>query len=226
MAQLHWNTRVIARIGSWLRGSRGNSEPVESLPPGAGSWVHMLGMTPEKVADNSVTLLGSVAGASCKVEIGPPTRDYIVGEELRARAELGTDPTVAVILMQRELKNTLERRAYSTITDSLQTSVHEGLTEEMRWLAIYNEVAWRGVPEIFWQRYAVLARDRDEAIAWCNDGLVELLLQRPASTQRQPLLLAVLRGKCYLRAQHGDPGSEGLSGLLVAACESAIQAFR
>lgn len=186
----------------------------------------MLGATPTSIADGSALLIGGVAGAACKVEIGAPTRDYIDGEELRARGELGIDKSVSVIVMQRELKNLLERRAYSTITNSLQTSVHEGLTEEMRWLASYNEVAWRGVPEAFWRRYAILARDSDEAIIWCDGRLIDLLLQLPAGLQGQPLLLALMRGNCYFRAQHGAPGSESLPGLFAAACESAVEAFR
>ena len=63
------------------------------------------------------------AASRWRLQLGRPTRDYIRGEELRARAELGIDDDVAVLVMNRPLKEALEKQAYQMYTDSLQTSV-------------------------------------------------------------------------------------------------------
>ena len=44
--------------------------------------------------------------------------------------------------MNRPLKESLEKQAYQIYTDQLQTSVDPNLPEEMRWLAMYDEVGW------------------------------------------------------------------------------------
>ncbi|RYG06732.1 MAG: hypothetical protein EON92_19645, partial [Burkholderiales bacterium] len=71
--------------------------------------------------NQSFSIKGRVGGKSWRLELGPPTRNYIMGEELRARSELGVNDDVAVLVMSRPLKESLEKKAYSLYTDSLQT---------------------------------------------------------------------------------------------------------
>src|SRR5690606_7296305 len=132
------------------------------------------------------------------------SRDYIAGEELRSRAELGLSEDVGAMVINRPLKDALERRAYSMITDTLQTTADPRLPEEMRWLAMYDEIGWEGVPDAFWARYAVLADSREHALAWVDSNLIELLLSwpEPAPTAQVPFMVVLLRGKCYLRMQY------------------------
>jgi hypothetical protein len=75
---------------------------------------------------------------------------------------------VLVVLMNRPLKEVLEKQAYSSITDTLQTSVDPNLPEEMRLLAMYEETGWDSIPRPFWDRYAVLSDDRAHALAWVD----------------------------------------------------------
>ena len=49
----------------------------------------------QSVSGGTTTLHGKVQGRPWRIEIGRPTRDYIEGEELRARAELRVDDDVA-----------------------------------------------------------------------------------------------------------------------------------
>ncbi|MBC7648454.1 MAG: hypothetical protein H7197_04980, partial [Vitreoscilla sp.] len=99
-------------------------------------------------------LTGQVAGKSWKLERGKSTRDYIHGEELRARAELNLNDDVSVLIMNRPLKEALEKRAYEMYTDTLQTTADPSLPEEMRWLAMYPEAGWDSLAPEFWKRYA------------------------------------------------------------------------
>lgn len=173
------------------------------------------------------SLKGKVQGKSWRLEVGKPSRNYILGEELRARAELGVNEEAAVLLMNRPLKEALEKKAYSIYTDSLQTMADPSLPEELRWLSMYEEFGWDSLPSMFWDRYAVLADRRERALAWLDAGLAEQLLSwpPPGLSEHVPFVLFVLRGKAYLRMQY-QPADMAIlqhaSTVFVSACESAL----
>jgi hypothetical protein len=177
------------------------------------------------------SLKGQVGGKTWRMELGRPSRKYVEGEELRGRAELGVDPDVAVLLMNRPLKVLLEKQAYSHYTDGLQTTVNANLPEEMRWLAVYEEVGWESAPRPFWERYSVLADRREHAVAWLDPTLIDKMLgwPAPAPAATVPFMLMMLRGKAYLRMQH-DPAQtarlQHATQLFASACESALRAFK
>lgn len=195
-------------------------------------WAASRGMSFSGVGlGSSVSMNGKVGGRSWRMELGKPTRDYIAGEELRARAELGVDDEVGAMVINRPLKDTLERRAYSMITDTLRTTADPRLPEEMRWLAMYDEIGWEGVPDAFWSRFSVLADTREHALAWVDRQLVDLLTDwpEPAPTAQVPFMIVLLRGKCYLRMQYLPAGTATLdhaATVFTSACESALAAFR
>src|SRR3569623_161217 len=68
----------------------------------------------------NIALEGKVAGRPWKLVLGKPTRNYIFGEEVRGRAELGIDENVSVLVMNRPLKDALETRAYEMYTNNHQ----------------------------------------------------------------------------------------------------------
>ncbi|MBE7368112.1 hypothetical protein IM787_11090 [Ramlibacter sp. HM2] len=180
---------------------------------------------------HTVSMQGKVGGRSWRMELGRPTRDYIAGEELRARAELGVQDDVGAMIINRPLKDALERRAYSMITDTLQTTADPRLPEEMRWLAMYDEIGWEGPPEKFWARYAVLSDQREHALAWVDDPLIDLLLAwpDPAPTPQVPFMIVLLRSKCYLRMQYLPAETSTLehaTAVYTRACENALEVFR
>lgn len=173
------------------------------------------------------SLQGKVSGKTWRIEQGRPSRSFIHGEELRARAELGVNEDAAVLVMNRTLKETLEKKAYSIYTDSLQTMADPNLPEEMRWLAMYQEVGWDSLPQEFWARYAVLADRRENALAWIDTGLANLLLDwpEPSPGPEVPFMLMLLRGKAYLRMEYNPadmPTLQHAATVFVSACDAAI----
>lgn len=195
-------------------------------------WALSRGMSFSNVPlSSAVSMQGKVGGRPWKMELGRPTRDYISGEELRARAELGVDDEIAAMIINRPLKESLERRAYSMITDTLQTTASPNLPEEMRWLAMYDEVGWEAVADAFWRRYAVLSDRRENALAWVDSTLVDLLLNwpEPAPAANVPFLVVLLRGKCYLRMQYKPAETSTLehaATIFTSACDSALAGFK
>ena len=173
---------------------------------------------------------GKVAGRPWRMELGKPSRNYIRTEELRARAELGLNEDVAVMVINRPLKESLEKQAFSMITDSLQTTADPNLPEEMRWLAMYDEVGWESLPIEFWRRYAVLTDRREDAVGWVDMPLAQQLLDwpQPAPGAEVPFLLLLLRGKTYLRMEYMPADISTLqhaAQVFTTACESAIEGF-
>lgn len=181
-------------------------------------------------SNQSFSVKGKVGGKSWRLELGPPTRNYIMGEELRARSDLGVNDDAAVLVMSRPLKESLEKKAYSLYTDSLQTMADPSLPEEMRWLAVYNEVGWDGLPREFWERYSVLADKRENAMAWINPDLARQLMvwPEPGPSAEVPFLVLLLRGKVYLRMEYRPadmPTLQHAAGIFTSACEAALDGF-
>jgi hypothetical protein len=179
----------------------------------------------------NIALEGKVGGRPWKLVLGKPTRNYIFGEEVRGRAELGIDENVSVLVMNRPLKEALEKRAYEMYTNELQTSVDTSLPEEMRWLAMFDEVGWESLPEGFWKRLAILSDNREHAIAWIDGQLAQLMTDwpSPAPSAEVPFIVLLLNGKAYLRMEY-TPAELGTlqhaAHIFTSACDSALGSFR
>src|SRR5688500_9196867 len=65
------------------------------------------------IQGSGFALDGPVAGKACRIETGRASRKYIEGLELRGRAELDIHPDVLLVLMNRPLKESLEKQAYA-----------------------------------------------------------------------------------------------------------------
>ena len=207
----------------------GKAAPQAAVPPAVASqlseWAGTQGWTfSTKAEGQGFTLDGQVRQKLWRMECGRPSRDFIRGEELRARAEIGVREDAVVLVMNRPLKDALEKRAYALYTDSLQTTADPNLPEEMRWLSMYEEVGWESAPKEFWGYYAVLSDLKEDAPAWVTDGLIRELMSWPLPNPQTPFILMVLRGKAYLRMEYSRdvPTLEHAIRVFTIACEQAM----
>jgi hypothetical protein len=179
---------------------------------------------------SSLALEGKLRGKRWRMELGKPAREFIRGRELRARAQLGIDEGLAVLVMNRPLRESLEKKAFQIYTDPLQTSADPNLPEELRWLAMFDELAWDSLSEEFWGRYSVLSDSREAALAWIDPQLAQVMLDwpDPAPSAEVPFMVLLLRGKAYLRMEYTPATTATLQHAAVIftrACESALSAF-
>lgn len=179
----------------------------------------------------NIALEGQVGGRPWKLVLGRPSRNYIFGEEVRGRAELGIDEDISVVVMNRALKESLEKRAFETYTHDLQTNVDSRLPEEMRWIAMFEEFGWDSLPEAFWMRLAILSDRRESALKWIDPALARLMTEwpAPAPSAEVPFVLLLLNGKAYLRMEYTPPELATLqhaAQIFTSACESALSAFK
>lgn len=149
------------------------------------------------------SLSGQLAGKPFRMDRTPPSRAYMVGAELRARAQLDTAPDVSVMVISRALRDVLEHDAFIDYTGGLHTTLNANVDEEVRWLAMFDEVGWeRGAVPAFWPRYAIVADTRAHAQAWVGAELMQALLDWPSAPSASvPLMLQLQRGKLYLRME-------------------------
>ena len=174
-----------------------------------------------------MALEGQVGGKPWRLQLGRSTRNYIMGAEVRARAELGIQDDVAVLVINRPLKDSLEKKAYQIYTDQLRTSVDSTMPEEMRWLSMFDEVGWEKLPREFWARYSVLTDRRDDAVAWVDPAMARLMMDWPASatSPEVPFMVLLLRGKAYLRMEYTPADLATLQHaalIFTSACEAAL----
>lgn len=177
-----------------------------------------------------LALEGHVSGRPWRLQLGRPSRKYIFGEEVRARAELGLPDDVAVLIINRRLRDALEKQAYEIYTDPLQTSVSPNLPEEMRWLAMFNEVGWDSLPKDFTDRYAILTDVRDNALAWLDGPLIRAISDWPipGPSPQVPFMILLMRGKAYLRMEYTPSNFVTLQHaalVFTTACEAALSGF-
>lgn len=181
--------------------------------------------------EGNFDLGGDIHGHPWRLECGAPTRDYVQGLELRGRADVGADPDAAVMVINRPLQEVLEGTAYTAITDTLQTAVSSNLPEEMRWLSMYEEMAWPGLPASFREHFAVVAERIEVAQRWIHAPVVSQLLnavegEGGAERARSPLVLMLARGKVYLRLEHTQRSLAEIAHakqLLLVAGQAALQ---
>lgn len=170
---------------------------------------------------------GKIGNRTWRMERGKPSRNFIRGEELRGRCEIGINEDISVLLMNRPLKQALEKKAYQLYTDSLQTTADPNLPEEMRWLAMYDEVGWDSLSLDFWDRYSILSDNRDHALGWIDPQLAALLMNwpEPGPSAEVPFMLMLLRGKSYLRMEYTPadmPTLQHAAAIFTTSCESAM----
>jgi hypothetical protein len=222
---------MFERIKKAFSRAREGDSPASQLAHGPLSeWAATQGFGFSADATTGVALEGRVGGKPWRLQIGAPTRNYILGEEVRARAELGIDESVAILVMNRPLKESLEKRAYHLYTDALQTSVDKSLPEEMRWLALFDEVGWQSLPKEFWGRLSVLTDLRANALAWLDPHLADLMMRwpAPAPSAEVPFMVLLMNGKAYLRMEYSPADLSTLqhaAHIFTSACESALGAF-
>lgn len=178
----------------------------------------------------SAGIQGKLNDKPWKLERAAASRNYITGEEIRGRADIAVDREACIIIMNRPLKEQLEKQAYSLYTDSVETLASPPLMEEMRWLALYPEVGWEKTPDSFWKRYAVMTNHRAQAMNWVTPDLADLMTNwpEPATDANVPFILMVMRGKAHLRMQFTPTGANTLdhiSHVFTMAAQSALDVF-
>lgn len=170
---------------------------------------------------------GKLQGRPSRLECGPSQRHYLVGNELRMRAEIGLPPGLEMLVVTRGVAEYLEVEAYETLTQAQQTAADTSLPEEGRWLSMYERVPPDGMPPGLAHSFVAVAAYGVHAGQWLEGELGQRLQRaRDKWLGDSPLLVMTLRGRLYLRtaADHLDETYlDGVRGVAEAASTRALQ---
>jgi hypothetical protein len=170
---------------------------------------------------------GTLEDKAWRFEWGPPQRPYIVGNELRARMELGLPEDLQMLLLSRPLLEALERETYERFTLSNQTELGDSQPDEVRWLVMFPKIslsAHKGVRT----RFGGVSNVEGEGLSWIEGPLAKELLHATQSmlASEPPFVMTTLRGRLYLRLQLATPDADDIAealGLLETAASEAMR---
>ena len=170
---------------------------------------------------------GGVDSKPWRLEWGPPQRNYIEGRELRLRMELGLSPNLQMLLISQPLLETLERQTFERFTESTQTVIDGATPEEMRWLAMFPKVPFKGSKEVR-MRFGLVGSAPAEASAWVEGALARQMEEAAVAFLKNepPFVLMLLRGRAYLRMQLPEPSVPLISQAVAVFEVAVLQALR
>lgn len=150
---------------------------------------------------------GQLLGRAFRAECGPSSRPYIEGLELRARVDLDVPPVGQVVVMSRVVEQWL-------MAQDPSSPASRRLTDEKRWLKQLSETQWRDASPVFWSRYSVRSDSPELAQRWLDNDAQEFLTMGDSKVAASvPVVIALMRGKCYLRLQ-ANPHARNADTLL------------
>ncbi len=203
-------------------GPKVDQESTESIP----TWAKASGFKFEAKGADGFVLLGEYERHPWTIEVGPSTRDFIIGRQLTASMAIKANPKVAVVVMSRALKDSLDELVFKLYTDSVQTVASTDMPEEMRWVTVFDEFGWQGPPLELWRRYSIMADKRHNAVALVDEQLSRALMgrQEPVEGRVAPFTLNMFRAQLMLCTSYQPANLETVQfalGVLLSACESA-----
>jgi hypothetical protein len=193
------------------------------------AWAHDRGLHFRRARDDTGFVIDVKVGEHpARLEWGPTQRDYIVGSELRLRAELGLPGRLQLLVLSRPLMHELERETFERFTDGLQTHIDTSTPEEMRWLAMFPKYSFGAGRTALAARIGAVGSSRAALSRWIEGPLSEEIEKAGRSVLAfpTPFVLMTLRGRVLLRVGLPIPGVDALLQALAlfrVAVERAVE---
>jgi hypothetical protein len=166
------------------------------------------------------------AGANFRIEWGPSQRNYITGQELRVRADVGPATDVQMLAATRQLLERLEHDVFEQFTEGNETRIDNQTPEEMRWVVLFPQVPGKALGALR-ERFGLLGNRPRAPTLWLEEGLADPLAKSIAwHDPAAPMVLVVQRGRFVLRLALPEPRIAVLDGALSLGLAAAAAARR
>jgi hypothetical protein len=165
---------------------------------------------------------GEFEGTPWQLEWAPAQRPFMQGQELRMQIRAVIPPDVHMMLLSLPLMKALEKQAYDRFTQTLQTQIDDGSSEEERWLVMFAKADLAGVHDVA-AHFAAVASSPAQCRIWI-EGPLATLLQRAVGTLlvgEPPFVMTVSRGRVAMHIQLGDVSPPFL-GAAISLFETAV----
>ena len=191
------------------------------------SWADSAGHAFKRSRDGSGFVIESgVPAQGWRLEWGPSQRAYISGNELRLRGDLKGGPDLQMMIVSRQLMESLEKQVFEQFTEGLQTRIDTETPEEMRWLVLYPK-APQIDSKLLKEAFGAVGNTTSAIEQWLVGPLSSRLVEARGSwlAAADPLLLIALRGRLTLRTAMAEPDATRLRAL-VGLFETALREGR
>ena len=194
-------------IKKWLSGSSGESAGGTGIESFKG-WSRASQVQIRTPRDAEGLIVdGKLDNTPWRLEWGASQRPYVLGNELRIRAELPLPGDLQIIVLNKVLQEAIEKAMFEEFVEGVQTRIDTETPAEMRWVVMYPKMG-RGELGELRDRYAAVASAKPWLQAWLAGALSSSL----AALKTDPATAFVLmigRGKLTLRTELEDasPGT-------------------
>ena len=150
---------------------------------------------------------GKLDNVPWRLEWGASQRPYVLGNELRIRAELPLPHDLQAIVLNKVLQEAIEKTMFEQFVEGVQTRIDTETPAEMRWVVMYPKMG-RGELGDLRDRYAAVSSIKP----WLQQWLAGPLTTSLAALKIEPATAFVLmigRGRVTLRTEVEDasPGT-------------------
>jgi hypothetical protein len=164
------------------------------------------------------------AAGDLRIEWGPSQRNYIAGQELRVRFDIGQARSLQMMVATRALLRRLEREVFEQFTEGNETRIDDDTPEEMRWVVMYPQVPGKLLGALH-NRFGLLSDRPRASTLWLEHGLAAPLAATSAWHDAEvPLVMVVQRGRFVLRMALEQPRVAVLDGALALATAAVAAA--
>lgn len=191
-------------------------------------WARDHKMSFKRVRDEEGFVIdGGLASKPWRLEWGPPQRQYIEGQELRLRMDVGLSPDLQMLVLSQNLFETLESSTFDSFTETTQTVMDNNTPEEMRWLVMFPQATCK-VSKVVRAHFHLVGSSPLEAANWFEGELAQRLESATSGFLKDepPFMLMVLRGRVYLRLQLSRPDVASVSQAVAVFETAVLQAIR
>jgi hypothetical protein len=155
---------------------------------------------------------GQAEATAWRLEWGPSQRPYVVGNELRVRADLGLRNDIQVLLLDRPLQEHMESTVFEQYVEGVQTRIDTQTPPEMRWLVMFPKLAGADLGALR-ERFVGIGSHKSFVRQWLQGALSSALAAAPQGPEH-PLVLMIHRGRLVLRTALVEPDTAALEARL------------
>jgi hypothetical protein len=163
---------------------------------------------------------GRTGAATWRLEWGPSQRPYIEGAELRMRVEVQAPRDLQLLVLNRELMESMEKSVFDQYVEGVQTRIDTDTPSEMRWLVMFPRLSNVELKTLR-ERFGALASYKPWLLQWLNGPLSPALVKAQLKGSG-PLALMIGRRRMSLRTALPEPDVASLAAWL-ALFECALR---
>lgn len=193
---------MLEGIKRWLGGQTAVGHKTGAKTPLAdfGSWSRAPQLHIRSPREGEGVIIDGKAGdVPWRLEWGASQRPYVLGHELRIRAELPLPGDLQVIVLNRLLQEAIEKAMFEQFVEGVQTRLDTETPAEMRWVVMHTKLTRAELGDLQ-DRYAAAGSIKPWLQQWLAGPLSAGLMALQADPGTAFVLMAN-RGKLTLRTE-------------------------